>query len=114
MSTRDRLRKQAASQQVLRDRKKSERCPQTHAIDSALIEAISYAVDARRGEAASRYSVQVSLYEIDVIAIAILTAKGFDAERSSHGVYSRTKSRKSAHWTLEPPGQYAIPSKHSE
>lgn len=97
-----RMEKDADRQAVRRETMRSERRPETHAVDRALAEAIAYVTVRHHAEGTSRREVMIPLRELLETASQILWER-YDPEHSVRAVATRTRRRKSHLWTLPAP-----------
>lgn len=94
--------KDAQRQQRRRDAMATAGKPATHAVDSALVEALTYASVECWPAGTERRDVVMPLRQVLFIAISIL-AKRYDWQESSRAVVARVRVRKSMTWRLDVP-----------
>lgn len=94
--------KDAQRQQQRRNAMASSRKPATHAVDSALVEALAYTSAECWPVGVDRRDVVVPLRQVLFTAIRIL-AKRYDWRESSRAVVARVRVRRAMAWRLEAP-----------
>lgn len=98
------MKKDAQRQAKRREKMGTERRPETHAVDRAIVEALAYVVVRHHYEGEARRDIVVPFKEILEVAGSILT-KGdrFALEPALKAIVARTKNRDSHLWTLPAP-----------
>jgi hypothetical protein len=97
-------RKDAMRQQRRRDRMAKARIPPTHAVDSALVQALAYTVHQHWLPGQARHAVIVPFKAVLLNAIEILTSGDrYDEKEAARAVAARTRDRKPLSWRLEEP-----------
>lgn len=94
--------KDAQRQQQRRDAMAVSRKPATHAVDSALVEALAYTSVECWPLGGDRRDVVVPLRQVLLTAINIL-AQRYDWQESSRAVVARVRVRGALAWRLEAP-----------
>lgn len=97
-----RLDKDAYRQQTRRDAMKARGKPDTHAVNRAISEAVSYRAVAHAEPGEHWAGVRVRVSDVLQTAANIL-AQRYDAEESARAVVERMKPRNGNRWTLKPP-----------
>jgi hypothetical protein len=96
--------KDAQRQQQRRAAMASARRPATHAVDSALVEALAYTSVECRPAGVERRDVMLPFRQVLFIAIRILAHGGrYDWREASRAVVARVRERKATEWRLDAP-----------